>query len=130
MKRKILTKFKDIRKIAKEIGKIKSVRAVYLFGSYARGEHGPLSDIDLCVIGDLTEKERYKVLEWLSDNLDIVFFDMLPVYIKIRVFREGKLLFVKDKEETRRIALKTLADYLDFKPAINKFCIETLKCMT
>jgi len=125
---RILTKFKDIPKIAKEIGKINGVKAVYLFGSYARGEQGPLSDIDLCVIGDLSKKEKYKALGWSSDNLDIVFFDMLPVYIKIRVFKEGKPLFVKNEEGIRRLALKTLAEYLDFKPAINRFCWETLKC--
>lgn len=128
--RRILTKFEDISKIAREIGKIKSVKAVYLFGSYAKNEQGPLSDTDLCIIGDLTKKEKYKALKLVSDNLDIVFFDMLPAYIKIRVFREGKVIFVRNKEQIRRLALKTLSEYLNFKPAINKFCWETLKCTT
>jgi len=125
---RITTKFENIGKIANEISKIKNVKAIYLFGSYARGKIMPLSDIDICVIGSLSEEEKYKALEHLSDNLDISFFDMLPIYIKIRVFKNGKPLVIKDKEYVNRLKLRTLQEYLDFKPAINKFCIETLKC--
>ena len=128
MSRQILTKFEDIAEISKEIGKIKNVKAVYLFGSYATGKAGRLSDIDVCIIGNLTEKEKYKALSALSDNLDISFFELLPIYIKIRVFKEGKPLVIKDEEFIRRLKLKTLAEYLDFKPAINRFCKETLGC--
>jgi len=125
---RIETKFEDIGKIAEEIAKIKSVKAVYLFGSYATGKNHRFSDIDLCVIGNLSEKEKYKALSPLSDNLDIVFFELLPVYIKIRVFIEGKPLIIKDREAINRLKLRTLSEYLDFKPALNKFCMETLKC--
>ena len=125
---RIKTKFEDIPKIAKEISEIKDVDAVYLFGSYATGRQGPLSDIDICIIGNLTERERYKVLSYLSDNLDIVFFDLLPVYIKMKVLTEGIPLFIKEKKAINWIKLKTLSDYLDFKPALNRFCMETLKC--
>jgi len=128
MRPRIETRFEDIGKIAEEIAEIKSVKAVYLFGSYATGKNHHFSDIDICVIGNLNEKEISKALDPLSDNLDIVFFDMLPVSIKIRVFTEGKPLVVKDKELIARIQFSTLREYLDFKPGINKFCFETLKC--
>lgn len=124
----IKTKFEDIGKIAKEIAKIKNVKAVYLFGGYAKGAQHSLSDIDICIIGNLSENEKYRALSPLSDNLDIVFFDMLPITIKFRVFKEGKPLVIKDKEWINRTKLKTLAEYLDFKPALNKFCMETLGC--
>ncbi len=126
--RRVLTKFEDIPKIAEEIEKIKNVKAVYLFGSYATGKTHPLSDVDICVIGNLTEKEKYKAMNALSDNLDISIFSELPVSIRFRVFRDGKPLIVKDKEFVRRLMLRTLNEYLDFKPSINKFCMETLGC--
>jgi len=127
-RRIIITDFKDIPKIVKEIGEIKGIKAVYLFGSYASGKFGPLSDIDLCVIGKFSEKEKTEVYGFGSDNLDISVFDDLPVYIKFRVLREGKPLLVKDIEFLNRTKFKTLQEYLDFKPAINRFCMETLKC--
>jgi predicted nucleotidyltransferase len=33
------------------------VRAVYLFGSHARGQAGPDSDVDLCIVADNAEKQ-------------------------------------------------------------------------
>lgn len=129
MKRyEIITKFEDIQKIAKEIGGIKNIKAVYLFGSYATGKNHPLSDIDICVIGDLTEKEEYQSMSALSDNLDISIFNKLPISIRFRVFKDGKPLILKDKDFVRRLMLKTLNEYMDFKPSINKFCMETLGC--
>jgi len=123
---KIVTDFKEINNIAKEIGKIKNVKAVYLFGSYATEKHHALSDIDLCVIGDLTEKEEYKILGYGSDNFDISPFNRLPISIRFRVFKEGKPLLINDKEYIRLLRIKTLRDYLDFKWIINKYIRETL----
>jgi len=76
----------------------------------------------------LIKKEKTEVYGFGSDNLDISVFDDLPVYIKFRVLREGKPLLVKDIEFLNRTKFKTLQEYLDFKPAINRFCMETLKC--
>ncbi len=126
----ILIKDEDIAKIAKDIIKIKNVKAVYLFGSYAANKQTPLSDIDLCIIGQLNAKERYKVLNYSSDNLDISFFEDLPIYIQMRVFKEGKSLVSKDEEFVRKLKFEALRRYLDFKPAIERFCRETLKCTT
>lgn len=126
MRNKVLTKIENIEKIAEKIAKIKNVEAVYLFGSYARGTSGPLSDIDLCVIGNLSLKEERDALSELSDNLDISFFNRLPIYIKIRVFKEGKMLIVNDKEAIDRRKFQTIQEYLDFMPLINKYIREVL----
>lgn len=128
MRHQIITKFENIGKIAEEISKIKNVQAVYLFGSYAAGKNHPLSDIDLCVIGNLNEKEKSRAMEYLSDNLDISIFNDLPIFIKIRVFKEGKPLVIKDKEFVDNAKMKTLREYLDFKHIINRYCEEDLGC--
>lgn len=126
MRNKILTKIEDINKIAIEMAEIERVIGVYLFGSHARNKVGPLSDIDICVIGDLTQKEQNKILEYSSDNLDICFFNDLPNYIQFRVLKEGKSLIVKDKNVVDSLKIITLKTYLDFKPLINKYVKEVL----
>lgn len=120
MKWKIITKIEDIDRIAERISKIKNVNAIYLFGSYAKSNIKPLSDIDLCIIGNLKEIDKIKIAGYSSDNLDISFFDELPVYIKFRVFRDGKPLIVKDERSLKLIRLFILNQYRDFKPISNK----------
>lgn len=129
MKKEILTKIKDIGKIAKEISKIKNVKGIYLFGSRAVGKSHLLSDIDLCIIGNLTPDEETKVMGYSADNLDLSLFNNLPIWIKIRVFKEGKPLVITDIKFIDRVKIKTIREYLDFKPIINKYCKEVLGCM-
>ncbi|MEK6925784.1 MAG: nucleotidyltransferase domain-containing protein [Nanoarchaeota archaeon] len=128
MTRRITTKIEKIQEIADEISKAKNVEAVYLFGSYASEKNTPLSDIDLCIIGNLNEKEKNKAFEFLSDNLDISLFNDLPIIIKSRVLKEGKLLAVKNIKFLHKLKIKTFREYLDFKHIINRYCQEVLKC--
>lgn len=46
-----------------------------IFGSYARGEHGALSDIDICIIGERPPRMQTGILREEADALgaDIVF---------------------------------------------------------
>lgn len=124
---KILTNFSDIQKIAADIGKIKGVKAVYLFGSHARGKTHALSDIDVCIIGHLREKGRLDALKWASDNLDISFFDDLPLQIQFRVLKEGKLLVVNDEKNLREIGQVILREYLDYLAFIENFYRKVIK---
>ena len=128
MRRQILTKIKDIEKIAREISKIKNVEAIYLFGSQSRGNTGPLSDIDICIIGGLTEKEKSRVYYFSSDNLDISFFEQLPIIIQFRILKEGKKLFVRDRNKIDELKIRIIKNYIDFKYVINAYCKEILKC--
>ena len=48
---------KQAKKVARDISKNKQVKAIYLFGSYARGTQTPLSDIDICVITEYNSKK-------------------------------------------------------------------------
>ena len=124
-----LTKFDDVQKIASEIGKIKNVIAVYLFGSYARGKTHSLSDIDICVIMNKpNEKSMDKIISYDSDNLEISFFHMLPLAIRFRVFGEGKPLIVNDSSVVDVLKIATWKNYLDIKPLINLYCMERFGC--
>lgn len=120
----------EIKKAIINISKIKRVDAVYLFGSFLTGKMNKFSDVDICVIGKLSENEKYRVRsEFLSDKYDVCFFNSLPIWIQMRIFKEGKMLFSRDNEKIRRMKMITLRGYLDFKYSINKFSKEIFGCM-
>ncbi len=118
---RFLTDFADVPKIAAGIGRIKGVKAVYLFGSRANGKSGSLSDIDMCIIGSLNEKDRLKAMGHASDNLDISFFSDLPLIIKFRVLKEGKSLFCRDELFMKELKRAVFLAYLDYSVFANHF---------
>jgi predicted nucleotidyltransferase len=120
-------KLRNLNRIAKEIIKIKNVQAIYLFGSQAIKKNHVLSDIDICIFGKLNNSEKNKIAGYGSENLDISFFDELPIWIKMRVFK-GKEIAVKNKEFVKEEMIRTMREYLDFKYILNKYSYEVLKC--
>lgn len=58
----------SIRKCLEAMDSVMPLRAVYLFGSHARGEARPDSDVDLCVVTD-EAKEQLVASRRLSDAL-------------------------------------------------------------
>lgn len=95
------------------------VLAVLLFGSVARGEETPLSDIDVCLV--LTEaaaaRASDKRREYLGAfDLDVQVFQALPLYVRSRVLREGQVLLSRDDDRLYDLALRTARAFEDFKP--------------
>ena len=84
----------EIREIIAPIAKQHSVDRIYIFGSYARGEATPQSDIDLCIDarsirGMFAMGGLYADLEEaLQKQLDIVTFRSLK-YNKDELFLEN-----------------------------------------
>ncbi len=98
------------------------VLAVLLFGSAARKEEKPSSDVDLCLILEPRRKPydnsifSHKRLEYMKDfSFDIQIFQHLPLYIRIRVLKDGRVLFVRDEERLYEVALRTAQAFEDFK---------------
>ncbi|MDD1670083.1 MAG: nucleotidyltransferase domain-containing protein, partial [Methanomicrobiales archaeon] len=89
------------------------VVAILLYGSVARGEEKPLSDIDLCVVTErgIHRAERERILVHASPTLDITLFWDLPLPIRFRVLREGKLLWGDEGLALHRIRRSTLRCY-------------------
>jgi len=96
------------------------VLAVFLFGSYARKEQVRSSDIDVCLAliskpVELTASSR-KRLDYLKDiPLDVKIFQQLPLYMRRRVLKEGRLLFVRDETLLYQLAIRTAQAFEDFK---------------
>ena len=119
-KMECITKAEDIYKISEEIARNKKVKAVYLFGSQVSGKLHRRSDIDICIITDGSEDVDYPC----TDNLDVSFFHLLPLAVKYRVLKEGRQIIIKDVNFLHNLKIKTLNEYLDFLPFINKYLME------
>ncbi len=129
-KNKIETKIEYLNNVAEKISKIKNVKGIYLFGSQATGNAGGTSDIDICVFGNLNEEERHEVLNYSSNNLDISFFNDLPIMIQFRVFKGGKPLKINNQDYIDKAKIMAVKRYFDFRPVINRYVEEVLGCTT
>ena len=109
---------KEIDELVSKAKQDKDVLALMVFGSYARGEDH--RDIDVCmVLSDGTDNRTMseKRLSYLSENnLDIQIFQQLPLYIRIRILKEGKIIFCRDMPKLYDIAIRTVRDYGYFEP--------------
>jgi predicted nucleotidyltransferase len=97
------------------------VLGVILFGSQARGDAGPGSDIDVCfVLGPDApcglEASR-KRLEYLAgSDLDVTVFQQLPLYIRSRILKERRVVFVRDEDRLYDLAIRTCRAFENFRP--------------
>lgn len=113
---------RDIANTVEELRQYPYVNAAVLFGSYAKGRIKPLSDIDICVIAEknMNIEQRVTITGLSSDKLDIAIFWDLPLTIQYRVFKEGKVLFNRDWLILHRVRIRTVKEYLDFLPIIER----------
>ncbi|RKX38533.1 MAG: nucleotidyltransferase domain-containing protein [Thermotogae bacterium] len=100
------------QKLVEDLEKHPKVIAAVLFGSCAREEQTPLSDIDIAVfLKDPTPDDEADIGSMYSDSIDLVLFHRLPLYIQFEVLKDGKEVFVKDRQVFNEIVLKTLMNY-------------------
>lgn len=99
----------------------RDVLAVILFGSRARGEALPASDYDdVCLVlaaGVPPGLEAMrKRLDYLAGgDLDVVVFQQRPLYIRTRVLRGGRILFVHDEDARYALATRTAQAWEGFR---------------
>jgi len=100
----------------------KGVIGIFLYGSVARGEKKPMSDIDICVVArrDLPRPGKERILVHASPILDITLFWDLPLPIRFRVLREGILLWGEEGLELHRIRRSTLRCYREIGRMIRR----------
>lgn len=97
------------------------VLAVILFGSRARGDAGAESDVDVCLVlvPDRADEPRRteKRLDYLGRfDLDVSVFQALPLAVRSRVLKEGKVLFARDQEALYDVAIRTARAWERFRP--------------
>jgi len=103
----------------------------YLFGSHARGQAGPLSDIDIAVLlaDTVTEasafEQRLTLMDEISHRLrtnavDVVVLNHAPLALAYRVLRDGVLIYCRDELKRIEFTARTVNMYLDFEPFLKR----------
>jgi len=114
----------NIKPVIDELFEKKNVIALILFGSVARDQSRQFSDIDLCIVTrtEIAESDRVDILSYGSGKIEVSLFHDLPLTIRFRVLKEGKILFCKDDLYLHRITITTVREYLDCAPLIMRHC--------
>jgi predicted nucleotidyltransferase len=99
----------------------KSVETIFIFGSYAKNNVKPLSDLDVAIIfKKYTPKEKkIEILSNSNEELDLNDFFSLPLTIQYKIIREGIVYYNSNKNLTR-LKLSIIFEYNDFKYILNK----------
>ena len=95
------------KKIAKNLSAINDVRAVILYGSFARGEATPRSDVDLLIL--VSEKKTIKLVQDVIITLEREIGRSIQPTIRTlkelentdsgllkNIFQEGRILYLKE----------------------------------
>jgi predicted nucleotidyltransferase len=103
----------------------------YLYGSQARGQANPLSDVDIAVlltgqpdagqcfdarlmlIGDLTHLLH-------TDEVDVAILNQTPPALNYRVLRDGLSLFCRDRDHMLSFRVRVINEFLDFMPILER----------
>ncbi|MEK6960971.1 MAG: nucleotidyltransferase domain-containing protein [Nanoarchaeota archaeon] len=109
-------------RIAAKLSRLKTVKAIILFGSVARRQERPLSDIDLCVITDnqASDEVKRRIAGYSSPGVDIVLFWDIPISMRYTVLKEGKELYSRTKTTMHETSVRTMDEYLDFKHILDR----------
>jgi hypothetical protein len=107
------------------------VLLAYLFGSQARRTAHPASDIDIAVLlaGQPDETQcfdsRMRLLGGLieilrTNDVDVAILNHASASLRYRVLRDGALLFCRNHDRLIDFRLRTINEYLDFKPMLER----------
>jgi predicted nucleotidyltransferase/predicted transcriptional regulator len=103
------------------------VEAAWLFGSVARGDAGPLSDIDIAVlpVGRLSADERWRLRLDLAGRLpgvfgvaevDVVVLPEVSVLLGHRALVQGRRVWGEHSRAAAEAEIRAANEYWDFEP--------------
>lgn len=78
----LLDQRESLARCLEAMGRAARIRQIYLFGSHARGEARPDSDVDLCIVADDAERQletARKFRRAMSDIWPCPAFTLLPI---------------------------------------------------
>jgi predicted nucleotidyltransferase len=99
------------------------VLVAYLYGSHAREQAGPLSDVDVALLLDGDHEERRLELTAAIAHVvaparaDVVVLNDAPSALSYRVLRDGTVLASRDERARVQHWVRTVDRYLDMAPA-------------
>ena len=112
--------------LVERLKKEKDLEAFYIYGSGARNELKPLSDLDFAILLDisLVHKELFRreldyrvyITDYLhSEEFDLILLNRAPLRFAHSVLREGKMLYCKNTTAVINFSEYINKHYLDFK---------------
>ena len=110
----------------------KDILALILFGSHARGEARPDSDMDICVVLFPEVYNPQKAFDLMvnltyDENIDVAIYQKMPLYIRQRVLKEGKVLYCIQEEQLYEIACQTITEYADYEHLYHEYLEEVAR---
>jgi uncharacterized protein len=128
----MLVSFEDVApRIAAALGPRGDVLEAYVFGSVARGDAQPHSDLDVAVYLDETAGAEgvfgadaeiaADLMAALGRNdVDVVILNRAPPLLYHRVLRDGRRVLARDLRATTGREGRALSRYCDFVPQLEK----------
>ena len=100
----------------------------YLFGSFGRGKHFPLSDVDIAVYlkdPSVVQKKKMEILGALidilqTDEIDLVVLNSAPLPLRMRILESKKVIVDRQPFARHRYESLTVREYFDFSILENK----------
>jgi hypothetical protein len=109
----IVAKVKADLSFLQDFVRREQILGVLLCGSQARGEAGPRSDIDLCIvaptISDQSSLWRRFVSHLRDSCYDVRIFELLPLFLKAAVIEMGVMVYCEDEPGALRVLLSLSA---------------------
>ena len=116
---KLLTKLREALRRGPRL------RLALLFGSFARGQHRPDSDVDVAILPADPELPLAAELDLQVDlarssgrTVDLVRLDHASTMLRFRIAREGIALLAEPAFEHSRFLAAAAAEHADFAPAL------------
>jgi predicted nucleotidyltransferase len=111
------------------------ISLVYLFGSQATGQVGPLSDVDLAVLLDPSADSEqtqahfaHTVASHLqTDRVDVILLNRATIELAYHVIAAGSLLYQRDTLTRVEYEARVLGLYGDYLPVLRRLRSQILK---
>lgn len=90
-----------VNSLVEQLSALPKVQKVILFGSRARGDNFPRSDIDLAVETSHADYREWSAIEEIIEEtpslleFDLIRLDKAPDYLKEEILREGITLYAR-----------------------------------
>jgi len=124
----ITTLPETVQRVLAEVQQHPKVVAIFLFGSWARGEQMPISDVDIAVLLDSPDKrDEADIGSMYSPTIDLVLFHRLPVRIQFQVLKEGQPLFVRDEEKLIETTFQVMRQYHEMEWMYRRYYEDILR---
>src|SRR5690554_4381366 len=115
----------DINRVINKLQLKDKIKIVILFGSRARGDYNPKSDIDIAILleEDVLDGNYLEVKidltsifsDILGEDCDIVLINKASPLLKYQVIKHGRLIYIDEETDYNSFFSLVVREYFDFK---------------